>query len=172
MIANFDAALLCRFGKLGDKARSAADGFDRQAAPKLEFAVDLEGLAAIDRNEPHALLPHPVQRIETLRDQKLDEIGIGAVLRDARHVVKELVGGVGAEIGGFDFRGREIGHQRLDVVDAVIDDADRAGGEAAVAAGFVFGRRFSISTLAPCSCAASAAQNAALPAPTTITSAA
>ncbi len=36
----------------------------------------------------------------------------------------------------------EIGHQRLDVVDAVIDDADRTRGEPAVAAGFIFGRSF------------------------------
>ena len=124
-----------------DEARAAADGLDGEPAPELELAVDLERLPAVDRNEPHALLAHPVQRIEALGDQKLDQIGIGAVLRDARHVVEELIGGVGAEIRGFDFRGREVGHQRLDVVDAVIDDADRARGEAAVAAGLVLRRR-------------------------------
>ena len=40
-----------------------------------------------------------------------------------------------------DFGGGEVGHQRLDVVDAVIDDADRARGEAAIAAGLILRRR-------------------------------
>ena len=123
------------------ETRTAADGFDGQPAPELELAVDLERLPAVDRNEPDAFLAQPVQRIETARDQKLDQIGIGAVLRHPRHVVEELVGRVGAEIRGIDFRWRQVGHQRLDVVDAVIDDADRAGGEAAVAAGLVLRRR-------------------------------
>ena len=114
--------------------------FDREAAPELELAVDLEGLAAIDRNEAHALLAHPDERVEAARDQKLDQVGIGAVLRHPRHVVEELVRGVGAEIGGVDLALGEVGHQRLDVVDAVVDDAHRAGGETAVAAGFVFRR--------------------------------
>ena len=64
------------------------------------------------------------------------------MLRHARHVVEELIGSIGAEVGGFDFSGREIGNQGFDVVDAVINDADRAGGEAAIAAGFRFRRRF------------------------------
>ena len=139
---DLDAALLRGLGEHGDEAGPAADGFDGQPAPKFEFAVDLERLAAVDRNEANAFLAHPVQRIEALGNQKLDQIGIGAILRNARHVVEELVGGIGAEIRGLDFRRREVGHQRLDVVDAVIDDADRARGEAAVAAGFVLGRRF------------------------------
>src|SRR5438034_5133760 len=63
------------------------------------------------------------------------------MLRHARHVVKELVGGVGAEIRGGDLRLGKVGDQHLDVVDAVIDHADRARGEAAVAAGFVLRRR-------------------------------
>ena len=125
-----------------DQARAAADRFDRQAAPELELAVDLERLPAVDRDEAHALVAHPVERVEALGDQQLDQIGIGAVLRHARHVVEELVGRVGAEIGLAISCAREIGDQRLDVVDAVIDDADRAGGEAAVAAGLVLGRRF------------------------------
>ena len=63
------------------------------------------------------------------------------MLRDARHVVEELIGAISAKIGGFDFRGRQIRDQSFDIVDAVIDDADRTGGEAAVAAGFFLGRR-------------------------------
>ena len=129
---------LARLGEHVDEAGTAADRFHGEAAPELELAVDLEGLAAIDRNEAHALLAHPIERIEALRDQKLDEIGIGAVLRHPRHVVVELVRGVGAEIGGVDLGLGEVGHQCLDVVDAVVNDADRAGSETAVAAGFLF----------------------------------
>src|SRR5262249_31729679 len=132
LVADFDAALLRGFGQHLNEAGAAADGFDREAAPELELAVDLERLAALDRDEAHALLTHPVQRVEAAGDQKLDQVGIGAVLRDARHVVEELVGGVGAEIGLLDFLFGQVGDQRLDVVDAVVDHADRARGEAAV----------------------------------------
>ena len=111
------------------------------------------------------------KRVEALGDQQFDQVGIGAVLRHPRHVVEELVGRVGAEVGFGDLLLGEVGHQRLDVVDAVVDDAHRARGVAAVAARLVLGRALPASaTLAPCSCAASAAQNAALPPPTTITS--
>ena len=126
----------------GDEAFAAADGFDGEPAPELEAAFDLERLAAIDRHEADALLAHPVERVEAARDEQLAQIGIGAELGDARHVVEELVLRVGAEIGGVDFRLRKIGDQRLDVVDAVIDDAHGARGEAAVAAGFFVGRGF------------------------------
>ncbi len=81
------------------------------------------------------------KRIETAGDQKLDQVGIGAMLGDARHVVEELVLRVGAEIGGGDLLLGKIGDQLLDVVDAVVDHAHRAGGEAAVAAGLVLRRR-------------------------------
>ena len=124
-VADLDAALLRRLGQHVDQAGAAADRLDREAAPELELAVDLERLAAVDRDEAHALLAHPVQRVEAARDQELDQVGIGAVLRDARHVVEELVGRVGAEVGGVDLLGGEVGDQRLDVVDAVVDDADR-----------------------------------------------
>ncbi len=132
------------FAELGehiDQARPAADGFHRQPAPEFELAVDLEGLSSVDRNEPHALVAHPIERIEALGDEKFDQVRIGAILRHPRHVVVKLIGRIGAEIGGLDFRGREIRHQCLDVVDAVIDDADRARGKTAIAAGFILRRR-------------------------------
>jgi hypothetical protein len=134
--------LLRRGGEHGDEARPAADCFHREPAPELEPAADLERLPAVDRNKSYALAAQPIERREAMRDQKLDEVGIGAMLRHQRHVVEKLCGGVGAEIRARDFRRREIGHERLDVVDAVIDHADRTGSEAAVAAGFFFRRRF------------------------------
>src|SRR5262249_55575451 len=42
-----------------DQARPAAPRFDRQPAPELELAADLERLAAVDRHEAHPLLAHP-----------------------------------------------------------------------------------------------------------------
>ncbi len=133
---------LADFREHVDEAGPAADGFDRQAAPELELAVDLERLPAVDRDEADALLAHPVERVEALRDQELDQVGIGAVLRHLRHVVEEFLGGVGAEVGLLDLLLGEVRDQRLDVVDAVIDHADRSGGEAAVTAGLVLWRRF------------------------------
>ena len=110
------------------------------------------------------------ERVEAPRDQELAQIGIGAELGDARHVVEELILRVGAEIGGVDFGLREIGNQRLDVVDAVVDDAHRARGEAAVAAGFVLGRGFEHQHGGACLARGKRRAKAALPPPTTMTS--
>src|SRR5262249_10569620 len=141
-VADLDAALLRRLGQHVDKAGAAADRFDGKAAPELELALDLERLAAVDRDEAYALLAHPVERIKAARNQELDQVGIGAVLRHPRHVVEELLGRVGAEVGGVDLGLGEVGDQRLDVPDAVVDYADRAGGDAAVAARFLLRRGF------------------------------
>src|SRR5215208_1510077 len=136
LVADFDAAFLRGVGQHVDEAGAAADRLHRETAPELELALDLERLPAVNGNEAHALLAHPVERVEAARDQKLDQVWIGAVLRHPRHVVVELVGGVGAEIGGVDLSLGEVRDQRFDVIDAVIDNADRAGGEAAVATRF------------------------------------
>src|SRR5262249_3452725 len=136
-VADVDAALRRGVGEHLDQAGTAADRLDREAAPELELAVDLECLAAVDRDEANALVAHPAKSIEAAPDQELDQVGVGAVLRHPRHVVEELLGGVGAEIGGGDLLLGEVGHQRLDVVDAVVDDAHRARGEPAVAARLV-----------------------------------
>ena len=113
---------------------------DGEAAPELEPAVDLERLPAPDRREAHALAPHPAQRRPALLHQHLDQLRIGAVLGDAVHVVEELVLGIGAEVGLGDLLLGQVGHQGLQVVDAVVDAAHGAGREAAVAAGLVLRR--------------------------------
>ena len=83
-------------------------------------------------------LLQPPHRVLAARDQQLAEIGIGAIFGHPAHVVEELVPGVGAEIRVGDFILGEIGHQRLEIIDAVIDAAERPGGEPAVAAGLRF----------------------------------
>ena len=113
---------------------------DGEAAPELELAVHLERLAAPDRREPHALAAHPAQGVAALLDQHLDQLRIGAILRDAVHVVEELVLGVGAEVGLGDLLLGQIRHQGLEVLDTVVDAAHGAGREAAVAARLVLGR--------------------------------
>jgi len=135
IVGNRDALLLRDRRVRLDQARAAAPGLDGEAAPELELALDLVGLPAVDRNEADALLLQPPHRVLAARDQKLAEIGIGAILGHPAHVVEELVLGVGAEIGVGDLILGEIGHQRLEIVDAVIDAAECAGGESAVAAG-------------------------------------
>ena len=142
LVADLDAPLGRGLGEHLDETWAAAHRLDRQPAPELELAVDLEGLASVDRDEAHALVAHPAERIEASGDQELDQIGIGAVLRHPRHVVEKLLLGVGAEIGGCDLLFGQIRHQCLDVLDAVVNDPNRAGGEPAVAAGFVLRRRF------------------------------
>src|SRR5207253_8212136 len=54
-----------------DEPRPAADRFHREAAPELELAADLEGLAAPRRREAHAALAHPLRRGQALLDENL-----------------------------------------------------------------------------------------------------
>ena len=73
-------------------------------------------------------------------DQNLAQIRIGAVFGHAVHVVEEVLFRVGTEVGLADLLVGQIRHQFSQIVDAVVDAAKGAGGEAAVTAGFVFGR--------------------------------
>ena len=136
-VADLDAPFRRDLVQRIDQPGAAAPGLDGEAAPELEPSVDLECLAAPDRREAHALFAHPEKGVARARDQQLDHVRIGAILRDPRHIVVELVLGVGAEIGIGDFLVGEVGHQCLEVVDPVIDDTHRAGREARIAAGFV-----------------------------------
>ena len=117
-----------------DQARPAAPGFHREPAPELELALDLVGLPAPDRREPHALALQPAHAVARAVDEPLAQLAVGAVVGDAEHVVEELVGRISAEVALRDLLRRKVGHDRLEVVDAVIDAAERAGGEARVAA--------------------------------------
>src|SRR5262245_49091899 len=56
LVSNLDAALGRRVGEHLDQPRPAADRLDGEAAPELELALDLERLAAVDRDEAHALV--------------------------------------------------------------------------------------------------------------------
>ena len=170
-VADLDAVLLGELEMLLDQARAAALGFHREAAPELELAVDQIGLAAPDRVELHALAVQPAHRVARAADQAVAQVAVGAVLRDAEHVVVELVLGVGAEVGAVDLVLGQVRHDRLEVVDAVVDAAERAGGEARVAAHQLLRRALDHQhAWRPSRAAACAAQNAALPAPTTTTS--
>ena len=139
-VSDGDVVFARDLGELIDQARPAAPGFDGKPAPELELAVDLVGLAAPDRHEAHALVVHPQHGFLAAGDQNLAQVGIGAVFGNAAHVVEEFLLRVGAEVGFGDFLVGQVRHQPAQVLDPVIDAAERAGGEAAVAAGFLFRR--------------------------------
>ena len=124
-----------------DQARPAAHRLDREAAPELELAADLERLPAPGRGEAHARLRIHMRGGMALLDEDLGQVGIAAVFGDPRHVVEELLFGVGAEVGSRHLFVRQV-DERPQVVDAVVGDAEQPGGEARVAAGFVLGRAF------------------------------
>jgi len=94
-------------------------------------------LSTPNRYESHPLVTHPQQRLLAALDQDLAEIRIGSILGDATHIVEEFFLSVATEIGVRDFLIGQVGHQRAQIVDAVIDAAKGAGREAAVAAGLV-----------------------------------
>ena len=71
VVNDLNARLFRRAIELIDQTAAAAHGGKRSAAPKREFAVDLEGLPAKLRKKAHAVLPHPMQRRIALLDQDL-----------------------------------------------------------------------------------------------------
>ena len=77
-------------GECRNQARPAAPRLHREAAPELEVAVDLEGLAPIDRREPDAFALHPEQRRKAPIDQQLRQFGVGAVVGHAPHVIQKV----------------------------------------------------------------------------------
>ena len=78
-IVDLYAALVGAVGEHLDETRAAADGFHGKSTPEFELALDLERLAAIDRDETYAFLAQPTECIETACDQELNHVGIGAV---------------------------------------------------------------------------------------------
>ena len=141
LVGDLDLPLLGGLEEAFDQPRPAAPGFERQPAPEDELALVLEGLARIHRGKADALAAHPEQRLLALGDQQLGHVGVAAIVGEPPKVVVVFVGGVGAEIAG-----RELGLAELaelqEVVDAVIDKAQRARGIAAVAAALVEGCGF------------------------------
>jgi hypothetical protein len=117
-----------------DQARPAAPGLDRQPAPEFEPPVDAIGLPPPDRHEAHAGIAHPQHRRPAAVDQQVAQLRIGAVFGDPSHVVEELAGRIGPEIGAGGLGVGQVRHQGAQIVHPVIDAAKGAGGEAAVAA--------------------------------------
>jgi hypothetical protein len=133
-----DALALARLVLVLHEAGAPAPGLGRKPAPELvALVVDLVRLAAIARLELYALLAQPHQGLEAARNQELAQVGIGAVLRDAAHVVEVIVRGVGAEIVGLLFFLGEIGDELRQIVHPVVHHPHDAGGVAAVAAAFL-----------------------------------
>ena len=144
LIEDLDAFALARLVLVIDQARAPAPGLGRQPAPEFvaRAVVDLVRLAAVARLEFDALLAQPHQRLEAALDQDLAQVGIGAVLRDAAHVVVVGLGGVGAVVVGLLLLLGEIGNDLREVVHAVVHHAHQAAGVAAVAAAVVDRRGF------------------------------
>ena len=135
VVKNRHAGFLGRLVSV-DEPRSAAPRCERRTAPEGVLAVDFERLPAELRQPAHAFVLHPVHGRLAAANQKLAQVGIGAVLRDARHVVEELVFGVGAEVALHLFFA-QIGRERAYVFRAVVDEAHQAFGVRAVAAALV-----------------------------------
>src|SRR5690606_31843732 len=134
-------AVLARDGRqVLDEARAAAHGLHREAAPELEAPADFERLPAPGRGEAQALLAHPHHGLQAFLYQDFRQIGVAAVFGNARHVVEELVLRIGTEVGALDLFPREVGDHLLQVLDAVVGDAEKPRGEARVAARLVLGR--------------------------------
>ena len=123
-----------------DEARAAAVGVDHDAAEELEPALVVVGLPPVIRQELDAAAHQPVHGVGAVLDQRLGEIGIDVVLRDAAEIVEILLRGVFAEIGARDVGVAEIGHDAFDVLRAVMHHAEAATGKPGIAAALFFRR--------------------------------
>lgn len=122
-VADLDARLARRAIIGVEQSRSAAPHFARQSAPELVSAVHFHGLAPVARLEAHALLAHPLERRVTVVDERLDEIGITAVLREPADIFEIVLPQVLAEIRARDLLARQIGNDLEQVFDAAIRGA-------------------------------------------------
>ena len=86
-----------------DQARPAADRLDREAAPELELAVDLERLPAVDRDEADALVAHPAEGVEAAVTRSSTRSGSARYCVTRAMSSKNWSCGVGAEIGARRF---------------------------------------------------------------------
>ena len=111
-------------GQCIDQPRPAAPGFQRQAAPKPESTVHLEGLAAIHRHEAYSPVAQPMHGFARPHDKALAQRRVGAVTCDAEHVIVKLVGAVASEIRHGNLFVGEVGTQGTDIVDTIIDKPD------------------------------------------------
>ena len=141
LVVDGDARLRCGLVESADETRPAAPGLDREPAPEAEAPVlPPECLAAVARLKAHALPAHPRERGVAAGDELLNEVGVGAVLGESRHVVVVVGLGVGAEIGLRPARARRGRASARGANGAVEDRPHGAGGIAAVAAALVFRR--------------------------------
>src|SRR3954471_10039187 len=85
--ARFGSRAVVRF----EQTRTAAPDLTRQAAPELVTPVELDCLPPVARLESHTLLAHPLQRGMALVDQRLDQLGIAAILREAAYILEEVL---------------------------------------------------------------------------------
>ena len=119
---------------------AAAPDVAGEPAPELEFSIHLERLAAEAQLKPHAFGAHPLAGLEALGDEDFGEVGVGAVFGQPPDVVVILLGGVGADIDVCELVVAHVGDEGREVVEAVIDDAERAAGKRRIAAGRVLRR--------------------------------
>ena len=77
-----------------------------------------------------------------MADENLGQLGVGEALGDAHEVVVVLVFGVASDVDGGFFLGTHVGDEFLDVVDALVGEADDTAGEVGVAASEVVGGFF------------------------------
>src|SRR5579872_1054626 len=113
---------------------AAAPDVACQAAPELEFAVDIERLAVEAELKPDTLFAHPAPGLKAAGDEEFGEVGVGAPFGEAADIVVILLGGIGADIDIAELMLADVGDELRQIVEAVIDDAERPAGKGRVAA--------------------------------------
>ena len=125
-----------------DQVLATAQDVARQAAPELELAVDLEGLAAKRRLKSHTVLAQPQAGLEAIADQHLGQVGIAAVFGQPAHVVEILALACRCRNRCVDRSSSAMSGASRSRSSTLEYEAKRAAGERRVAAARLLWRRF------------------------------
>ena len=106
-----------------------------------------------------------MHRVSAVVDQRLREVWVNVVLRDAAEVVEIVLGRVLAEVRARDVGVAEVRYDPLDVLSAVMTMRKPPPVKLEFPPRFASGAASTSATLQPCSATASAAHREALPPP-------
>ena len=81
-----------------------------------------------------------MHRVSATFDERLGEIRIDIVLRDAAEIVEIVLRGIFAKVGARDVGVAQVRNDAFNVLRAVMDHPKAAAGEFGIAAAFFFGR--------------------------------
>ena len=135
VVAHRNAVALGGLEQEIDQAPAAADRLHRHAAEEVLDTVHHIGLPLEHRNPAHALLAHPDHGVARAFHQQIDQVGLRQVLGHLHQIVGINLRRERRDVHLLRLGLRQIGQDiRPQVFDAIVNEAESAGGEGGIAA--------------------------------------